>query len=459
MQTYMGRPKRLYPHGKYRLRTPKQIEADKLYPLDLEYTWDRQVIRRTTNIIVKESDWNQNGDNGRGEIRASYGPEYKRLNKMLQSRVEHIDSLLAEYNEQHPFQITAEVVSALLADKPLTRKDQGRDFVEFTIERLASDYSRNRIGRSRFENGKSGMNIFREFLRSTKKGSYRPDSIYVGEITPELIDSYIEWRREVKNNSDATINHALTPILKACSYASDMNLIDPNINARIQDMRIITKVSLSDEEAEFDGKSLSTEEMKALLDYYEKCQEPRRKEFLEMFFFAFHACGLRVVDVMTLQWGHINFDKKELRKIMIKTNKRHVIPLSDPAIRILRHWQEKRPDSKFVFDLVKEDLELDDAEALYKARNNATRCINQSLNVAGEKIGLNFSLTMHVARHTFAIVALNKGLSMTVVSRLLGHGSTDITEKVYAKFLPETLAAEVAKISPELNQFTPIIQK
>ena len=223
-------------------------------------------------------------------------------------------------------------------------------------------------------------------------------------------------------------------------------------------MRIVTKVSLSDEEAEFDGKSLTTEQMKVLLKYYETCQEPRRKEFLEMFFFAFHACGLRVVDVMTLQWSHINFDKKELRKIMIKTNKRHVIPLSEPAIRILRHWQEKRPDSKYVFNLVKEDLDLDNAEELYRCRNNATKCINQSLNVVGEQLGLDFSLSMHVARHTFAIVALNKGLSMTVVSRLLGHGSTDITEKVYAKFLPETLAAEVARISPELNQFVPTIQ-
>ena len=64
-----------------------------------------------------------------------------------------------------------------------------------------------------------------------------------------------------------------------------------------------------------------------------------------MFFFAFHACGLRVVDVMTLQWGHVNFEKKELRKIMIKTNKRHVIPLTEPALHILHRWQEKRPDA------------------------------------------------------------------------------------------------------------------
>lgn len=365
------------------------------------------------------------------------------------ARVERIDSLLAEYNEKHPNQITVDVVSGFLADKPLARRDQGKDFVDFTMERLESEYSRNRIGRSRYENGKSCMNIFRTFLRATKQGTYKSDAIYVGDMTPELLDSYIEWRREIKQNSDATINHSLTPILKACAYACEMNIMDPAINARIQDMRIISKTSLSDEESEFDGKSLNQEQMLALLEYYKTCPEPRRKEFLEMFFFAFHACGLRVVDVMTLQWGHISFERKELRKIMVKTNKRHVIPLTEPALHILRQWQAKREGCRYVFNLVKESLNLDDAEALYKARNNATKCINQSLAVVGEQIGLPFSLSMHVARHTFAVFALNKGLSMSVVSRLLGHGSTDVTEKVYARFLPETLFAEVEKLKED----------
>lgn len=445
----MGRPKRQYPLGKYRLRTPKEVDKEKAYPVELEYTWNRQVIRKTTNVFVKVADWNPNGNQGRGALRASYGDEYKRMNNLLLSRVDKVDSLLAEYNQAHPNQITAEVISGLLADKPLARNDQGKDFVEFAMERLASDYSRNRIGRSRYENGRSCMNIFQTFLRATKCGTSRPDSIYVGDMTPDLLDKYIAWRREVKLNSDATINHALTPILKACAYASEMGMIEPAVNARIQDMRIATKVSLSEEENEFDGKSLTKEQMLSLLEYYNTCSEPRRKEFLEMFFFAFHACGLRVVDVMTLQWKHIDFARKELRKIMIKTNKRHVIPLTEPALNILHRWQEKRDGCRYVFDLVKDDLNLDDAEALYKARNNATKCINQSLAVVGEQIGLPFSLSMHVARHSFAVFALNKGLSMSVVSRLLGHSSTDVTEKVYARFLPETLSNEVARLTDD----------
>lgn len=447
----MGRQKRLYPTGHFRLRNRGIPVKDRLYPVAIEYVWNKEVIRKATNVNVRFEDWNPNANLGRGGIRSSYGPDAVRVNNLLLAQLNKADNLIAEYHSAHPNQVTAQVIMDILDNKPITRKDEGKDFVELAIERLQSDYSRNRIGRSRYQNGVSGMNIFKEFLRATGKGTYKDDGIYVGEVTVELIEEYISWRRLVKQNSDATINHALTPIMKACAYAADLNLIPASINARIQDMHIVPKVKLSADEAEFDGKNLSHGEMENLITYYKECRNTRRREFIEMFLFAFHACGLRVVDVMTLQWASIDFSRKELRKVMIKTGKRHVIPLTEPALDILNVWREKRGNCKFVFDLVKDDLNIDDDESLYKARNNATKCINQSLAVVGETLKFKFPLTMHVARHTFAVLALNKGLSMSVVSRLLGHGSTDITEKVYAKFLPETLSSEVARLSADLN--------
>ena len=89
----MGRPKRLYPLGKYRLRTPKVVDKEKAYPVELEYTWNRQVIRKTTNVFVKVADWNQNGNQGRGEIRASRG-ESNDLTSYCW-HVLNVDSLLA----------------------------------------------------------------------------------------------------------------------------------------------------------------------------------------------------------------------------------------------------------------------------------------------------------------------------------------------------------------------------
>ena len=443
----MGRTKRLYPLGKFRLRTPKDPDKSKAYPVDIEYTWNRKIIRKTTNVFVKISDWNQSLHGGRGGVRTSFGSEAKRINNVLLARVERVDSLLAEFAQKNPHQVTAEIIDGFLLEKPVVvRKDNGRDFVDFVIDRLKSEYSRNRIGRSRYENGMSSMNIFKEFLRSKEKGTYKEDGIYLGEITIELLEEYIEWRRKIKNNSDHTINHALTPILKACAYAAELSIIDYALNARIQDMRIAVKLNLAKEDSEFDGKSLNQDELLNLIEFYHTCKEPRRKEYIEMFLFAFHACGLRIVDIMTLQWSHIDFQKKELRKIMIKTGKRHIIPLSAPAIDILNKWRDKNTDSRFVFNLIKEDFNIDDDEALYKVRNTVTKCINQSLAVVGEDLKLKYPLTMHVARHTFAVYALNHGLSMSVVSRLLGHGRTDITEKVYARFLPETLSSELHRL-------------
>jgi integrase len=72
---------------------------------------------------------------------------------------------------------------------------------------------------------------------------------------------------------------------------------------------------------------------------------------------------------------------------------------------------------------------------------------------------LPIPLTMHVARHTFAVLALNhkvkqddgkevkKPISMSVLSRLLGHATTDTTEKVYAEYLQDTLKDEVEKLN------------
>ena len=115
--------------------------------------------------------------------------------------------------------------------------------MDFVIDRLDSEYSRNRIGRSRYENGKSGMNMFKEFLRSKERGTYKSDGIYLGEISVELLEEYIEWRRDIKQNSDHTINHALTPILKACAYAAELHTM--RLREYSESRRSITKSTKS----------------------------------------------------------------------------------------------------------------------------------------------------------------------------------------------------------------------
>lgn len=84
------------------------------------------MIRKGMNIFVRLGDWNEKANKGRGGVRVSYGPEANRINSLLLARADKIDGLLAEYQEKHPNQITAQVIADFLADKPLTREDKGR---------------------------------------------------------------------------------------------------------------------------------------------------------------------------------------------------------------------------------------------------------------------------------------------------------------------------------------------
>lgn len=442
------------------MKYPKQkFDAQKYYTLYYEYTWLTDApIRKDTGLRVRVADWNEKGSSGKGELRASYGTDYRRQNTLLNDSLSKYDSRLQEYAAKHPNKMTSEIIHSIVYDEPLTRQDEGQDFVEYVIKTLQGKMTVGKIGKSRYENGVSNMKGFTQFLAAKELGTYKTDAIYLGDISEALVLSYIEYRRNVKKNSDATINHALTPIIIACEKAKDEGYLDTKVYSAIKECRIEEKPNLDTES--YDGKSaLTKEELKKLAEFYETDTEPRRKEYIEMFLFAFHAGGLRMVDVMTLTWNCVNFETKELRKTLIKTargrNPRHTVPLNDAAITILKKWKAMGRREKFVFDLVPDAFDINNEEAIYYARNNCDRKVNQSLAVVAEKIGLK-RLGFHMARHSFAILALNDGMSLSVVSRMLGHATTDITETVYAEYLPRTLAQEMQKLNydfiPTLEQ-------
>ena len=445
-QTLMGRAKRTAVIGKLRLKYPKNNwDANKSYTIYYEYNYNRAIIRRQSPFKARVREWNETANSGKGGLTNQYGDDYRRdTNRMLRF-LSDMDNKIRDYADKHPNKLNQNIIHSLLFDAPLTRADEGRDFVQYVKDNLKTRLTDNKIKQSRYENGMSGMKIFQEFLRSQGKGTYKDDSIYVGEISVELISDYIAYRKEVLKNENSTINHALTPIIIACHQAALKHYITEETYKEIKEKRVVEDASSVDD-AGFDGKYLTRENLQKLVEFHDSDTEIRRKEYIEMFLYAFHTGGLRLVDVMTLQWKHIDFTKEEMRKVLIKTakyqNQRNIVPLTTPAIKILKHWQKMGRRERFVFDLLPDDFDVKDPKKLYLARNNADRKINQALKVVGIKMKLPFTLSFHVARHSFAINALNDKthpLDMYQVSRLLGHSSTMVTEKVYADYITETL--------------------
>ena len=76
----MARQQRQFPQGKYILRSPRNSQIGQQFAIYLYYYWRGKHIRRSVDMYVSETDWNQDANGGAGEFRASYGSNYKERN-------------------------------------------------------------------------------------------------------------------------------------------------------------------------------------------------------------------------------------------------------------------------------------------------------------------------------------------------------------------------------------------
>lgn len=190
---------------------------------------------------------------------------------------------------------------------------------------------------------------------------------------------------------------------------------------------------------------LREEDMNKLIQVVAECKYPRTKELWDLFLFSTYAWGMRFSDVCTLRWDEVDMEHRRIHHLQVKGHTRKAkwldIALCDAAMEILERWKGKY--DRFVFGQLPDMFDLGDARALKLTINARNKSINTSLKEIGKKIGLPYDLHFHVARHTFGSIGLNKGVDIKKISTMMGHSSVTTTEKVYAKFFPETLQQEM----------------
>ena len=316
------------------------------------------------------------------------------------------------------------------------------DFLAYAEAYFDLRYQAGEIAYHTWKSSLSHLRRFDLFLRETGRSSPLP----LAGVGPSLLQEYrIHCLRA--GYRAATIDRKLHPLRLALSRAVSEGLVRPGTTA-LSFPAGKGKGSRSGEgflaEDNTPVRFLNDRQMKKLVGYYRGLSPGPRKDVLDLFLFSFHACGLRISDIVTLEWKHVDRGKRILSKVLVKTRERLAIPLSAPALEILDRWKRRNPGGRFVFGLLPADFALRDDGSLEKAIDNRNRTIRATLNAVGRKLGFPFPLGMHVARHTFAVKALNASrLDVHLISRLLGHSSVMITEKVYATFLLPTLSSEV----------------
>lgn len=434
----MARVARKYPTGGFFLRTPAKVDEDKLYPVYLNYFCGGKKIRQSTDIRCMVKDWNPDANHGIGELRASYGTDYRKKNGKLQKLLRKVDSNIFEYVEQNG-KISPSIIRGFISgdDRPL-RADKGQSFFTYALDLLEKQYKKRKIRISTYKNSVSILNQFKIFLCDNE--CEMNSEFFVGDITDKVVRDFLAWKLDQGNKTDS-VKKNLEVINKICRQASEEGLL---CKASAQTIADITMEKNIDDNARKSIKYLTTEEMTKLAQIKNSFTINRQVEILDMFLFAFIACGLRISDIITLRWCDIDLNKKELDKIQVKTRGRNIIPLKDEALEILHRWQGLH--EVFVFGLLPDDFNLKDEEMLRTRRNSITSAINKRLQGISENAQLDKKVTFHMARHSWAVTAFEQGMSISMISSLLGHTSSAITEKVYAEFRQDTKAEAVCNM-------------
>jgi integrase len=159
----------------------------------------------------------------------------------------------------------------------------------------------------------------------------------------------------------------------------------------------------------------------------EKLLEGAASPYVRLFIILAIATAARMQAILGLSWKRVDFKRGliDLRDPALpKTNKgRAIVPMNDSARTALIEAQAGAL-SEFVI------------EYGGKRVGNIKRGIATALKRAGIKIAQDGA---HLLRHSAAVWMAEDGVPMSEIAQYLGHSSTAITERVYARYSPDYL--------------------
>lgn len=240
----------------------------------------------------------------------------------------------------------------------------------------------------------------------------RPLYAYTVDEVSKHIDRYVTGRKA----SPGTINRELAVLQAALRWAFKRGVIGF--------LPSITRLPSPPPRSRF----LNQDEVKRLKDA--SIQYPHVYNFVMIALMT----GQRKEAILSLRWDQVDFqtglvDFNDPQMPMAHRRKgRGVVPMSD-ALRTLLTELSLFKESPYVIS---------------KA-GKRVRDFRAAWDHIMEETGLD--ITPHILRHTVATQLAQNNVPMPQIARLLGHRSSAITERVYAKYSPEFCRQAVAHLN------------
>lgn len=228
------------------------------------------------------------------------------------------------------------------------------------------------------------------------------------DINRAFYGRLVAWMRDTKGYANNTIL-TKTNVLKTILHKAKLD----GIITMVPDFSGLVPPKVAGERC-----FLTIEELRALSDT--PCEPKVAYPFLFSCF-----TGLRLSDVRNLKWSDIRNGVIFLRQH--KTGEFVQVPIGKNAAKFLRE---------------------NGSEKVFHDFPTCEEWHNRKIREWAKAAGITKRISFHVARHTFATLALGNGADLFTVSKLLGHTKITTTQ-IYAKVLDEGRKKAVDAI-PEL---------
>lgn len=253
--------------------------------------------------------------------------------------------------------------------------------------------------------------LTRKYLADFLRTKQNKQDILLTDLTPAIIEQFFVYMNSLMDVNTAI--HKMKLMKKILRIAQE--------EGYIQAMPF--KLKLVSKPLQYDP--LTVEEIRVIRN--KEFSSPRMQHVRDLFVFACYT-GLAFTDLSHLSKSDMKIDENGSEWI-IKSRQKTKIVSHIPLLPIAKEIWEK-------YD--------------YHLPTLSNQKYNSYLGEIADVCGIQKHLHSHLARHTFATILLNSGVDMVSVSKILGHSNSKITEKTYAKMMPETIKQRINEVKDRI---------
>jgi integrase len=377
------------------------------FPIHFRIIKNRKVNYIASGFSVVDSNWDEK--NKRVKARGNDSKETaSRINAQISKRFSEIQQEVIELET-----LNRNVSIKTIKEKVIGKKSM--DFFEFANSVIESYLHDSKIGTYSKTKG---------IIEKLKK--YAP-SLSFTDITPKFLNEYETYLRTKLSNSTNTVHTNMKFIRTVFNKAFQQDVIELSTNPFL-------KFKMKTEKTQ---REYLTEEELETFSSVDTNGNQKLELHRDMFVFAAYTGGLRVSDILQLQWKH--FDDSHINFTIKKTGSQLSIKLPNLALEIIEKYKINQTDkSGYIFPMLPENTYLRDAVGQDSAISSSTAVINKNLKTLAKMAKIEKNVSFHISRHTWATRALRKGMSIDKVSKLMGHSAIKETQ-IYAKIVNSEL--------------------